>query len=293
MDTTRGVGRGGWRAVAAARPGAVGVAAGTAVLAAAAGILALAAAGAAQPQARQGPAVLIVADEWKPMDALAEFLRAEGGCRVQGVDQKDLPADLASFHAVIQYIHGAMTPATEKALVAYATGGGRLIALHHAVASARVRNPEWLRLMGIHIAPRDDPKWPWRVLGETTHTLVNLRPGHYITSHKVRYDQEVEYTPSDAPSAPQKCPAIDLPNTEAFLNQQFTDGREKTVLFGFRAADPKTGEVFMQDRAGWYKPAGKGWVFYLQPGHAEADFRNRAYAQIVLNCLAWDPAAGA
>jgi trehalose utilization protein len=39
--------------------------------------------------------------------------------------------------------------------------------------------------------------------------------------------------------------------------------------------------------------AGKGWFFYLQPGHAESDFRNRNYCQIILNCLTWQPPAGA
>ena len=77
--------------------------------------------------------------------------------------------------------------------------------------------------------------------------------------------------------------------TEVFLNQHFTDGREKTVLFGFQIADPDTGVVHMQDRAGWYKAVGAGLVFYLQPGHAASDFQNPNFAQIVLNCLQWQP----
>jgi len=43
----------------------------------------------------------------------------------------------------------------------------------------------------------------------------------------------------------------------------------------------------MQDRAGWVKSAGKGWVVYLQPGHCEADFQHPIYRQIVLNALTW------
>jgi type 1 glutamine amidotransferase len=233
--------------------------------------------------------VLIVADEFGPMQVLAEFLRAEGGFEVRIVDQKDMPADTAPYHAVFMYIHGPMQDATGKALAEYAERGGRLVLLHHAVASARRNNPEFLKFVGIAISPRDDPKTPWRVIEGIPYTLVNLQPRHYITTHGVRYDRTVEYQPSDTPSAAGKFPAIDLADTEAFLNQQFTDGRAKTVLLGFRVTDPKTGEVLMQDRAGWYKAAGKGWVFYFQPGHMAADFKNRNYARMILNCLTWQP----
>jgi type 1 glutamine amidotransferase len=163
------------------------------------------------------------------------------------------------------------------------------VLLHHAIASSRLKSPDFLRFVGIGISPRDDPKTPWRVVSNVTFTLVNLKPGHYITSHDVTYDRTVEYRSPDSPDLAGKFPALDLPDTEVFLNQQFTDGREKTVLYGFRLEDPQKGTVTMQDRAGWLKPAGKGWIFYFQPGHAEADFKNRNYCQIVWNCLTWKP----
>jgi len=241
------------------------------------------------PAAAPPGRVLFVADEWTQLEPLAEFLRAEGGFAVESADQKALPDNLASFYAVFMYLHGAMTPETEKALVRYANEGGLLVVLHHGMASARAKNPEWLRMAGIRIPPRDDPKAPWRVVAPVTHTLVNLRPGHYITTHGVTYDRKVKYQSPDASGPAGEFPALDLPGTEVFLNQQFTDGREKTVLFGSLCTDPKTGEVIMQDRGGWYKSAGKGRLFYLQPGHAESDFRNRNYCQIILNCLTWRP----
>ena len=233
--------------------------------------------------------VLFVADEWKQLAPLVAFLQAEGGATVEMSDQKDLPEGLAAYQAVFMYIHGPMTPETERALVRYATIGGRLMVLHHGMASARVKNPEWLKMAGIAILPRDDPKTPWRVVAPVTHTLVNLRPDHYITSHNVKYDRKVQYQSPDAAGLRGEFPALDLPETEVFLNQQFTDGSEKTVLFGSMCLDPQTGAAIMQDRGGWYKPAGKGWLFYLQPGHAESDFRNRSFCQIILNCLTWRP----
>ena len=233
--------------------------------------------------------VLFVADEWKQLAPLIAFLQAEGGATVEMSDQKDLPEGLAPYHAVFMYIHGPMTPETERALVRYATIGGRLVVLHHGMASARAKNPEWLKMAGIAILPRDDPKTPWRVVAPVTHTLVNLRPDHYITSHNVKYDRKVKYQSPDAAGPAGEFPAFDLPDTEVFLNQQFTDGSEKTVLFGSTCADPQTGAAIMQDRGGWYKPVGRGWLFYLQPGHAESDFRNHSYCQIILNCLTWRP----
>ena len=241
----------------------------------------------AKAHAAPAPRVLIVADDWKPMDVLGAFLQARGGCTVVKASQNDLPDDLSAFAGVFMYLHNRMHEPCERALVSYAEGGGRLIILHHGIASARRQNPAWLRLTGIAIPPRNHPTHPWRVIAETTHTLVNLAPGHYITTHGVTYDREVPYTSPDIPARRGRFPALDLEKTEVFLNQQFTDGTAKTVLFGFKCTDPKTGQVIMQDRSGWLKPAARGWVFYFQPGHCVSDFADANYAQIVLNALTW------
>ena len=233
--------------------------------------------------------LLIVADEQPPMDVMADALRKQGPYHVKYVRQEELESDLSKYHAVFMYIHDKMQTKIEKALIDYATGGGRLIILHHGIASARVNNPDWLKLTGIYLAPRNDKDRPWKVISNTTHTIVNLQPGHYITSNKIKYDRQIEYQSSDYPSVVQKYPAIDLRDTEVFLNQQFTDGREKTVLLGFYCIDPETKKVYAQDRGGWYKKAGDGWVFYLQPGHKATDFENKSYMQIILNTLTWKP----
>ena len=36
---------------------------------------------------------------------------------------------------------------------------------------------------------------------------------------------------------------------------------------------------------GWLRPAGKGWVIYLMPGHTVHDFENPIYGRIVLNAI--------
>ncbi len=248
--------------------------------------------GASGAERQSGRRVLIVADERGPMDTLAEFLREAGSFETSYVEQDGLAEDLSSagWGAVFMYIHGAMTRRTERILIDYAVGGGRLIVVHHGIASARVNNPAWLEMAGIWMNPRNHATSPWRVIGNTTHTIVNLRPGHYVTSHRVEWPVTIEYTPSDAPSMPQALPAIALADTEVFLNQHFTDGRVKTVLLGFHCVDPATGEVIMQDRGGWYKPAGRGLVFYFQAGHKAGDFAERNYAQMLLNAVEYRPA---
>lgn len=240
---------------------------------------------------KDAASVLILADEQAPMKPLAAFLEKNGGLETKCIDQGDLVEELSAHKAVFMYIHGAMTSRTEKMLIEYALGGGRLIILHHGIASARLNNPRWLQLTGIHITPREHPERPWRVVGNTTHTVVNLQPGHYITTHNVAYDRTVRYTSSDGPAIEATFEAIDLPHTEVFLNQHFTDGRQKTVLLGFKCSDVETGKTYMQDRCAWYKPAGKGYVFYFQPGHTAKDFQNKNYAQMILNAINFKPRA--
>lgn len=239
-----------------------------------------------EPAAETAKRAFIVADEKPNMEVLAALL-ADNGWTADIIHPTDCPDSLADYDAGFMYIHGPMNEHVEGVLIRYAEQGGRLIVLHHGIASARRNNPAWTEFTGIYMAPRDDPDYPWKVEGNTTHTLVNLHPGHYITTHKVKYDRTVEYTSSDAPSRPAKLPAVDLENTEVFLNQHVTDGRVKTVLFGLLCESG--GRTVMQDRSGWLKRTGKGWLIYLQPGHAPADYRNPAYAQILLNTLTWRP----
>jgi type 1 glutamine amidotransferase len=58
---------------------------------------------------------------------------------------------------------------------------------------------------------------------------------------------------------------------------------------GLKYKDEASGTTYMQDRAGWVKPAGKGWIIYLMPGHRKSDFENEAYGRIVLNAVIWKP----
>ena len=246
--------------------------------------LALAAALLAAPAAAE---VVIVHDEEKPMAVLAAFLQ-KNGQNVQVLDQAGFRSRKSSRppDAIVMYIHQQIEPEVEQAMIAYTRAGGRLVLLHHGIASAKMRSPQWLPFHGVRLMPRDSLEYPWRVAWGDVQ-LVNLRPGHYLTSHNVKWDRTVAYTPSDGPSTEQQLPAIELPDTEAYLNQLFTDGRAKTVLLGLKCR--AEGMLHMQDRAGWTMPAGKGHIVYFQQGHHPRDFEHPSFSQMILNSLRWTP----
>ena len=136
------------------------------------------------------------------------------------------------------------------------------------------------------LTPPGDPEQGfYKYVNPVTYTVVNLAPGNYITSHNVKYEGKTSYKSSDLGTPEREYPSFTLNNSEVYLNHVFTDGKDKTILMGFKWQDPKTGKVWMQDRAGWYKKAENGWIIYLQPGHSITDFENGTYSQIVLNAL--------
>ena len=231
--------------------------------------------------------VLIIADEWDQMLPLQDCLESNGHV-VTSVEDNAVESDLSAYAAVFMYLHKVVEQKAVDAMIRFTQSGGRLIVLHHGIASAKLNNPDWLSFVGIHIEPKDAVTNPWTLMVDVTHHLVNLNPGHYITSNNVDYPNRIEYTSADAPSWPGDCACITFRHTEFFKNQHFADGRQKTVLFGTRC-ETGDGEVVVQDRGGWVKPSGDGWICYFQPGHLPDDFEQPAYQQILLNCLTWDP----
>lgn len=247
--------------------------------------------GLADEQASDRSAVLLVADHMGELPTLTSLLE-KNGYNVTFRPQKEIETPLTSYAAVFVYVHQILTPRAETALVDYAKEGGRLIVIHHGLASAKANNPKWLDLLGVKFYSRNDEKYPWCVTEPTTFCMVNLKPDHYITSHKIQYDKTVEYTSQDRADLTGTFPAFDIPHTEVYHNMRSTDGDTKVILFGskFEAAkdDPDAAKKpAMEETGGWYKPAERGWVFYFQPGHSEADYRNPTFAQILLNTVSW------
>ena len=235
--------------------------------------------------------VLIIQDELPQIEVLAGFLRKQGSLEVTVVDQESLPADFSPFSAVIVFIHRDLKVPTEKAIIDYTLNGGRHIALHHTISSGKAENEFYFDFLGIRLDNPEESKNPvepgggygWRHV--PVLTLVNLNPQHYITSHQVSWGEKIAYTPSDFPSAEGMYPSLSLENSEVYLNHKFTDGREKIVLMGLKYFDDRNQVLFMQDRAGWIKKAGKGDIIYLLPGHEPPDYENPNVSQMILNAV--------
>ena len=239
--------------------------------------------------------VLIVMDEREQMEVLARYLKERGGIESTIVDQKSVPEDWSRFDAVIGYVHGALQEPIELKLIDYTKQGGRFVCLHHMISSGKAANRYYFDFLGVRMLDTNlarEPAQPgghysWR--HDVELTVVNLNAGHYITSNGVVWPEQTTYRPSDSPSAEREYPAFTLEDAEVYTNVQFTDGREKTVLLGFKYFEDRNGAHFMQDREGWLKPAGKGWIVYLQPGHSTHEFQHPAVAQMVLNAVTWKP----
>jgi hypothetical protein len=237
-----------------------------------------------QGTARAGK-VLIVADQMPEMDVLVKVLKNHANITPDVVKQEDTPASISQYPTVIVYIHHELSEKVERELLAYLNDGGKLLLLHHSISQGKGANKFWFPTLGMRLTPGDPEAGFYKWINPVTYTVVNLAPGNYITSHKVTYEGKTAYKSSDLGTLEAEYPSFTLNTSEVFINHVFTDGKDKTILLGFRWQDPKTNKVWMQDRAGWYKKVGKGWVIYLQPGHAATDFESGSYSQIVINAI--------
>ncbi len=235
------------------------------------------------------PPLYILCDEpsEETMTTLADFLMAHD-FNIISHTQKSFLAAIAETkpRAVIVYVHKPFLKETEEALFEYCDNGGRLIVLHHAIASAKVENPEWLDYTGVRLSP-DHALYPWTVRRGGELFMVKLNSEHFVVNNGVRYDEHVAYRSSDAPSGAILAEAFSLGATELLMNQMFIDGRRKAVLLGYKYVDAENGDAFMADRAGWYLHKGKGLLFYYVAGHQASDFENESFCRIILNSIVW------
>lgn len=229
--------------------------------------------------------VLIVADEIPAMEALAKGIQKQEGLTAKIVTQTNMPATLTPFRAVVVYIHKDLDSIPERSFISYTRNGGKLICLHHSISSAKRKNKEWFPFLGIDLPKKDVAEGGYKYVGDIDMAVVNLAPQHFITTHKITYPSTILYR-REGEQKEAQLPGILLAKTEGFLNHQLLGSR--TILLGFKFTDTE-GKTWMQDRSAWCMPAGKGWLFYSQPGHAVSDFENPVYAQIIANAILYKP----
>jgi hypothetical protein len=230
--------------------------------------------------------VLIVADEMPVMHSLADRLKSEEHIESKVISQDELPGSLASYDAVVVYIHKALSSKAEEAFIAYTKNGGKLIVLHHSISSGKRKNEHWFPFLGVTLPEGDVTQGGYKWTEGVVWDLVNLNPNHFIMTNRVSYPQRIAYSGKNAPPSKETLPGFTLSNSEVYVNHVHTEPR--TILMGLKYTD-KGGTTWMQDRAGWVKPAGEGWIVYLMPGHRQSDFDNVAYGRIVLNAIIWKP----
>jgi hypothetical protein len=250
--------------------------------------------------------VLIVADEMPVMHSLADRLKSEEHIESKVISQEELPASLTSYDAIIVYIHKALSSKPEEAFIAYTKGGGKLVVLHHSISSGKRKNEHWFPFLGVSLPEGDVSQGGYKWTEGVSWDLVNLDPNHFIMTNHVVYEHRISYTRDaasfvgtdqhhDTPEnhtnphqigTAKTLPGFTLSNSEVYVNHMYSQPR--TILMGLKYTD-KGGTTWMQDRAGWVKPAGKGWIVYLMPGHRQSDFDNAAYGRIVLNAVIWKP----
>jgi type 1 glutamine amidotransferase len=234
--------------------------------------------------------VLILYDEKPQMEILAKRLKAES-YGVDFVSTKEKLPTLDPYYAVAVFIHSAFPNEQADAIIRYTRAGGRMIALHHTISSAKVKTPEWLKFLGIELKVKGDILKGGYVWQEGVDLrLVNLAPSHYITTQNIKYKEKVEYKRSDVDEPAKQRDCVDFPDSEVYINHTFADAKDRTVLYGFVCRHAKLGEkTWMQDRGGWLKKSDKGWIFYFMPGHTVAELENPIFQQVILNCLTWNP----
>jgi len=227
--------------------------------------------------------VLIVADEFPAMEVLAAKLKSAEDIDSKIVKQTEIPADLSSYRALIVYIHGDMKDPAEKVFINYARNGGRLVLLHHSISSGKRRNQFWIPFVGVNLPYGEFENGGYRWIDPVNLDVVNLAPGHYITTHNIKYDTKVRYSRSDAKTGEKEYDGFHLEDTEVYLNHVFLEPHQ--IFLGLKYKDEKTGKTYMQDRAGWYKRAGKGHLYYFMAGHSVNEFKNPIYSQMVVNSI--------
>jgi hypothetical protein len=231
--------------------------------------------------------VLIVADEFPAMQVVADRLKNEEHLDSKVVTQKELPTNLVSFSAVVVYIHGALLPQAEDALIDYTREGGKLVLLHHSISSGKRKNAHWFPFLGISLPEGDVKQGGYKWIEGVTLDYVNLNPNHFIMTNRLSYPSRITYQSTNAPPDDGRLPGFTLSGSEVYLNHVHTEPR--TLLMGLKYTDAQTGTTYSQDRAGWIKRAGKGWVIYLMPGHTAQEFEHRIYGRMVLNAVIFDP----
>ena len=146
-----------------------------------------------QEQVAAQDRILIVHDELPQMNFLAGLLHEKCQSDVEIKTQNEMPADLSGYKCVVVFIHGKLFETPEEAFIAYTRAGGRLLVLHHSISSGKRNNKYWFDFLGVKLPEGDWDKGGYKWIEPVAQKVVNVNPGHYITSHHVEYEGKVAF----------------------------------------------------------------------------------------------------
>lgn len=225
--------------------------------------------------------VLIVADEFHAMQVVAAQVEADSKVQTRIIGQTEIPPSMASYRAVLVYLHGELSPAAEHKLMQYANDGGDLIVLHHTISSRKRENKDWFNFLHIELPAKPFADGGYAYFAPVMYQVVNLAVGNPLMKG-VTFGEKVAFT-DPAGGGERMLPGTTFPDTEVYANHVLTG--ERTLLLGTKYTDARTGHVYMQDTAGWMLPTGKGTIFYFMMGHRVEDFQNAAYRRLLSNAV--------
>ena len=146
----------------------------------------------------RGALLQVVGDEPIPMQALKRVLES-GSHQVTLFEQKEFASSGGQKPAaILMYVHGELEESVGKRLIAFTREGGRLVILHHGIASAKNKSPYWMEFVGMEILPKNAPEYPWAVIYGVELESVNLAQGHPVTTQHVNYTTTT-YSRSEPP----------------------------------------------------------------------------------------------
>ena len=123
----------------------------------------------------RGAVLHVVGDEPVPMQVLKRVLEGAGH-QVTLFEQKEFASSGAlKPAAILMYVHDELEESVGKRLIAFTREGGRLIILHHGIASAKNKSPYWMEFVGMEILPKTAPEYPWTVIYGVEFEIVNVR----------------------------------------------------------------------------------------------------------------------
>jgi hypothetical protein len=125
--------------------------------------------------------VLIVADEFPAMEAIATFIKSNANINCKIVSQSQFPNDCKTYDAIMVYIHRNLDEKVEKALIDYTLNGGKLIVLHHSISSGKRKNRYWFDFLGVSLPEGDVEKGGYKWIEGVQFEVVNLDSNHFIT----------------------------------------------------------------------------------------------------------------